>query len=156
MQVNGSGTATAWANVDLTGVVPKTYMGASNGVASLDSTGRLPNTQLPTTLVTESIYHKEAGPVINTDFTIKRMWKDHIQVTGMSIRTGSGTCNVQLLVGGVLKDSARAASVTTSDITFTSPVDVDATSASLNLGFQVTSGATPTDVEVTFSVAAVT
>jgi len=156
LQVNGSGTATAWANVDLTGVVPKTYMGASNGVASLDSTGRLPNTQLPTTLVTESIYHKEAGPVINTDFTIKRMWKDHIQVTGMSIRTGSGTCNVQLLVGGVLKDSARAASVTTSDITFTSPVDVDATSASLNLGFQVTSGATPTDVEVTFSVAAVT
>jgi len=156
LQVNGSGTATAWANVDLTGVVPKTYMGASNGVASLDSTGRLPNTQLPTTLVTESIYHLESGSVANADFTIKRMWKDHIQVTGMSIRTGSGTCNVQLLVGGVLKDSARAAAVTASDITFTSAVDVDASSASLSLGFQVTGGSTPTNLEVTLSIAAVT
>ncbi len=84
------------------------------------------------------------------------MWKDHIEVTGMSVRTASGTCNVQLLVGGVLKDSARAAAVTASDITFTSPVDVDASTASLSLGFQVTSGSTPTDLEVTLSVAAIT
>ncbi len=156
LQVNGSGTATTWADVDLTAVVPKTYMGASNGVASLDSGGRLPNTQLPTTLVTESLYHKVVGGAINADYVIKRMYKDHIQVTGMSIRTGSGTCNVQLMVGGVLKDSVRACSVTTSDLTFTSPVDVDASTASLSLGYQVTSGATPTDLEVTLAIAAVT
>jgi hypothetical protein len=156
LQVNGSGTATLWADVDLTAVVPKTYMGASNGVASLDSSGRLPNTQLPTTLITESLYYKITGATANADYVIKRMYKDHIQVTGMSIRTASGTCNVQLMVGGVLKDSVRAASVTTSDLTFTSAIDVDAGTASLSIGFQVTGGATPTDLEVTLAIAAVT
>lgn len=156
LQVNGSGTATQWANVDLTSLVPKTYMGASNGVASLDSSGRLPNTQLPTTLITDSIYHKQAGAVTNADYVIKRMFKDHIKVVGMSIRTGSGTCNVQLMKGGVLADSVRAASVTTSDITFSTQVEIDASTASTSLGFQVTGASSPSDLEVTFAIQALT
>ena len=156
LQVTGSGTALQWAAVDLTSCVPRTFMGAANGVAALDSGGRLPNTQLPTTLITDSIYHKQAGAVTNTDYVIKRMYKDRIQVVGMSIRTGSGSCSVQLMKGGVLADSARPAGVTTSDIPFATPVDIDASAASVTLGFQVTGASSPTDLEVTFAIKAQT
>ena len=156
LQVTGSGTALQWADVDLTSRVPKTYMGAASGVASLDSNGRLPNTQLPTTLITDSIYYKVPGTVTNTNYTIKHMYKDHIQVVGMSIRTSSGTCNVQLMAGGVLKDSARPAAVATVDSTFATPVDIDASAASVTLGFQVTGASTPSDLEVTFAIQALT
>ena len=156
LQVTQAGTALQWTDVDLTSLVPKTYMGAANGVASLDSGGRLPNTQLPTTLITDSIYYKVPGTVTNTNYTIKHMYKDHIQVVGMSIRTSSGTCNVQLMAGGVLKDSARPAAVATVDSTFATPVDIDASAASVTLGFQVTGASTPSDLEVTFAIQALT
>jgi hypothetical protein len=84
------------------------------------------------------------------------MYKDHIQVVGMSIRTSSGTCNVQLMAGGVLKDSARPAAVTKNDIPFTTAVDIDASATSVTLGFQVTGASTPSNLEVTLAIQALT
>ena len=156
LQVTGSGTALQWAAVDLSSRVPKTYMNAASGVAGLDSNGRLPQSQLPTTLITDSVYHKLSGNVANADYVIKRMFKDHIQVVGMSIRTASGTCNVQLMKGGVLADQARPAAVAAVDSTFATPVDIDASTGSLTLGFQVTGASSPTDLEVTFAIQALT
>ena len=156
LQVTQAGTALQWADVDLTSLVPKTYMGAANGVAKLDSLGRLSQNQLPTTLITDSIYYKVDGTVTDTDYTIKHMYKDHIQVVGMSIRTSSGTCNVQLMKGGVLADSARAAAVVKNDIPFTTAVDIDASTGSVTLGFRVTGASTPSNLEVTLAIQALT
>ena len=156
LQVTQAGTALQWTDVDVSSLVPKTYMGAANGVAKLDSLGRLSQNQLPTTLITDSIYHKHPGNVTNADYVIKRMFKDHIQVVGMSIRTASGTCNVQLMKGGVLADQARPAGVTAVDSTFATAVDIDASAASVTLGFQVTGASSPTDLEVTFAIKALT
>ena len=156
LQVTQAGTALQWTDVDLTSRVPKTYMGAASGVASLDSNGRLPNTQLPTTLITDSIYYKVSGTVTNTNYTIKHMYKDHIQVVGMSIRTSSGTCNVQLMKGGALADQARPAAITKNDIPFTTAVDIDASAQSVTLGFRVTGASTPSNLEVTLAIQALT
>ena len=156
LQVTQAGTALRWTDLDFSSLVPKTYMGAALGVAKLDSNGRLNQNQLPTTLITDSIYHKVPGAVANTNYTIKHMYKDHIQVVGMSIRTGSGTCNVQLMAGGVLKDAPRPAGVVAVDSTFTTAVDIDASLNNVTLGFQVTGASTPSDLEVTFAIQALT
>ena len=156
LQVNGSGTATQFADVDVSALVPKTYMGASNGVASLDSLGRLPNTQLPTTLTSDSYYFKITGAVANGNFVIKRLWKAKINLTGISVQCGGGTCTVTTQKGGADMGSDYPTTVTTSDQTFSSVVEVDATTTSTSVGFKVSSVSSCTDLEVTLAVADVT
>ena len=38
----GTGTALGYSDIDFSALVPKTYMGAANGVATLDVSGKLP------------------------------------------------------------------------------------------------------------------
>ena len=46
-RINGTGTGFEYGDIDLSSVVPKTQKGAANGVASLDSEGRIPTGQMP-------------------------------------------------------------------------------------------------------------
>ena len=55
VRVNGTGTALEYGDIDFSAMVPKTYMGAANGVATLDTGGKLPVNQLPETFSTVSI-----------------------------------------------------------------------------------------------------
>ncbi|MEK9913303.1 MAG: hypothetical protein VW580_05205, partial [Flavobacteriaceae bacterium] len=42
VRVNGTGTSLEYGDIDFSSLVPKTYMGAANGVATLDTAGKLP------------------------------------------------------------------------------------------------------------------
>ena len=75
VQVNGTGTALVYAAIDLSSRIATTQRGAANGVASLDSTGRLPSSQLPTSISSGSFYKIVAGSVSNGAQVIQRIFK---------------------------------------------------------------------------------
>lgn len=61
LHVNGTGTALEYKAVDLTSVVAVSTKGVANGVASLDSSARIPEAQLPTTISSESLHAHPKG-----------------------------------------------------------------------------------------------
>lgn len=151
--VNGTGTALEYRDIDLSSVIPVTQKGASNGVATLDSDGNLPSSQLPSVLASGSLYKENSGATADGDYKIQRVFKQRLSVTGVSLRCSAGTANVQLLVNGVAVGTAQAVSTTPSATTFPTAQEVDATAASALLGFQVTSQSSLADLEVTYSYA---
>lgn len=154
VQVNGTGTALIYGAVDLSSVIATTQKGAASGVATLDSTGRLPSTQLPTSLATNSYYHAIATPS-NTTTTIKRIFKEKIQINGLSVFTASGTISLQLHVNGVAQGSTYSVSSTNQDVTLSTAIEVDATSASKSIGFITTNNASASGLELTVAVSIV-
>lgn len=147
VRVNGAGTSLEYAGIDLTSVIPVTQKGAANGVASLDSTGRLPASQLPTTLSSQSFYNVIASPT-NTSYTIQRIFRQKIRIDGLAIRTTSGTCSVQVTVNGVAVGATYPASSTPNEFTIGTPIDIDATSSSKTIGFIVSGNASASSLEV--------
>ena len=79
VKVNGTGTALEYGSVDLSSVIPVTQKGAANGVASLDSTGRLPSSQLPSVLSTDSLYVAVTTPT-NQTYDVKRIYKQKLRI----------------------------------------------------------------------------
>lgn len=155
VKVNGSGTALVYGSVDLSSTIPVTQKGAASGVASLDSTGRLPNSQLPVSVASESIYHIVATPA-NQTYTVKRIFKQKIQINGLSLQTSSGTCSVQLSVNGVAVGSTYSVSSTVNEFTLGTVIEIDATSASKSIQFVVTNNSSAANLEVTMAVSEVT
>jgi hypothetical protein len=95
VRVNGTGTALEYATLDLSSVIPVTQKGAANGVAQLDSTGRLPASQLPQTLSSTSIF-LTVGTPSNTSYSITRIFRQKLRIDGLALRVASGTCSVQI------------------------------------------------------------
>lgn len=147
VRVNGAGTSLEYAGIDLTSVIPVTQKGAANGVASLDSTGRLPSSQLPSTLSSQSFYNTISTPT-NTGYTITRIFRQKIRIDGLAIRTSSGTCSVQVTVNGVAVGATYPASSTPNEFSIGTPIDIDATSSSKTIGFLVSGSASPSGLEV--------
>jgi hypothetical protein len=139
----------------LSSVIAVTQKGAANGVASLDSTGRLPSSQLPSLLASDSYYEKITTPT-NTTFTVKRIFKQKIQIDGLSLQTTSGTCSVQVAVNGTGFGSTYSVSSTVNEFTIGTPIEVDATSASKSIGFIVTNNSSGSALEVTMAVSVLT
>ena len=155
VKVNGTGTALEYGTVDLSSVIAVTQKGAANGVASLDSTGRLPSSQLPSLLASDSFYDTVTTPT-NTTYTIKRIFKQKIQIDGLSLQTTSGTCSVQVAVNGTGFGSTYSVSSTVNEFTIGTPIEVDATSASKSIGFIVTNNSSGSALEVTMAVSVLT
>jgi len=151
LHVNGTGTGLTYKSVDLSTVIPKTEKGSANGVASLDSDGRLPTAQLPSVLVTDSVYMKEASPSAGT-YTLHRIFKQSVQIVGISVQTGGGTCDVQIALNGVGTGPNYAASTTPNELTIGTPVSADASSTAITLDVIVSSVSTLTDLEVTLAM----
>lgn len=155
VRVNGSGSALEFGDIDFSTLVPKTFMGAANGVASLDSAGKLPTTQLPEIFSARTIFHTQDGTVTNGTKLIGRLYKEKIRIDGLTAKMGTGTCSIQLSVDGVTVGAVFAVTTTASDQSFGSVIEIDATSASRRLEIVVTSAAgTPANLEV--GLAAVT
>ena len=70
--MNSTGGGLEFANVDFTALVPKTFIGAADGVAGLDATGKLPIAQLPDTFATRSFFFTQSGSISNGDYTVTR------------------------------------------------------------------------------------
>ena len=147
LKVNGTGTALEYGNVDVTSLVPKTFMGAASGVASLDSAAKIPTAQLPTIYATHTYPYEKASPS-NATFLIKRLWKEVIRIDGLTAVVSSGTCTIQLAIDGVAIGTSQAISSTKADVTFGASVSVDATSSSKRLQVIVTNNSSAADLEL--------
>mgnify|MGYP003624460493 FL=1 len=155
VKVNGSGTALIYGAIDLSSVLAVTTRGAANGVASLDSTGRLPTAQLPVSVASESIYHTVATTA-NQTYTIKRIFKQKIQINGLSLQTTSGTCSLQLSVNGVAVGSTYSVSSSINEFALGTVIEVDATTASKSIQYVITNNSSGAGLEVTMAVSEVT
>lgn len=152
VKVNATGTALSYADIDYTAVVPVTQKGAANGVATLDSTGRLPAAQLPTVLASDSIYQKNTGANSNGNTAIKRIYRQKIQVDAISLQCASGTGVVQLTVNGVAVGSTHSVSSSGTETVLSTPQEIDSTSSSKLIGFTITGASSLNDLEVTLAI----
>lgn len=152
IKVNGTGTGLQYGNVDLSSVIPITQKGSANGVASLDSTGKLPQAQLPSTLSSDVFYSTLATATNNT-YTIKRIYKQKIRIDAISVMTSGGTCNLQISVDGTGYGDTYAVSSLATEVALSQPIEIDATSVSHKIGFIVSSASSTAGLEVTYAVA---
>lgn len=152
VKVNSTGTALQYADQDLSSVVPVTQKGAANGVATLDSTGRLPSAQLPTLLASDSIYQSKSGAVADGDYTIKRIYRQKIQVDAVSVQCASGTATWQLLVNGALVGSTQSVSSSGIETVLSTPQEIDGTTTSKSIGYRISSASSLNDLEVTLAI----
>ena len=157
LRVNGTGTLLEFGSIDFSSLVPKTYMAAANGVASLDSAGKLPTAQLPSIYSTNTMSVTAIGTVTAATLrTTVGVYKQKIRIDGISAIMGTGTCTIQLAVDGVATGATYAVTTTRSNQTF-SPIEVDATTVGRLIQIIVTSPAsTPTNLDVIISYATVT
>jgi hypothetical protein len=154
VKVNGTGTALEYGTVDLSSVIPVTQKGAANGVASLDSTGRLPSSQLPSVLSTDSLYIAVATPT-NQTYDVKRIYKQKIRIDGLALQTTSGTCSVQISVNGTGLGSTYSVSSTPNEFALGTPIEIDATTSSKAIEFIVTNNSSASALEVTIAISVI-
>lgn len=154
VKVNGTGTALEYGSVDLSSVIPVTQKGTANGVASLDSTGRLPSSQLPSVLSSDSFYDVVTTPT-NQQYDVKRIYKQKIRIDGLALQTTSGTCQVQIVVDGTGYGSTYSVSSVPNEFTLGTPIEVDATAGSHLIGYEVTNNASGSILEVVMAVSVV-
>ena len=136
-----------YGTVDVTSLVPKTFMGAASGVASLSSTAKIPTAQLPAIYATHT-YPYEKTVVANGTFLIRRLWKEVVRVDGLTAVTSGGTCTIQLAVDGVAIGTSQAISSTKADVTFGASVSIDASSTSKRLQVIISSNSSGADLEL--------
>lgn len=149
LRVAPNGTGLEWGNIDLSGYVSLNRVGASNGVAGLDSQGRMVKTQLPEVSGTHSIYYASAGAIVNGKFVAERVFKQKLRLIAVAIRTESGTASVTLSIGGVKTGSTFTASSTPSEFPLGSPINIDAMATSIGIGFEIENANATNNLEVT-------
>lgn len=150
VRLNGTGTAYELGNIDFSSLVPQTYMGAANGVASLDSDGKLPTDQLPEIFAVQMLDKQVAGTLSNTTVLVQRIYRQKVRIDGITRKTGSGTCSVQLSVDGVAVGSVYGVTTTAADTNFGTVIEVDGTTASRRIEL-IISSASGSDLEVGLS-----
>jgi hypothetical protein len=153
VRVNGTGTALELGNIDFSALVPKTFMGAANGVASLDSSGRLPVTQLPDIFSSDTINVQQTGSVTNGTILAKRIYKQRIRLDGITRKLGAGTCTVQVSVDGVALGSEYAVTTTPQDSDFGAVIEIDGTTVSKRLEIVITNASSASDLEIGLAAA---
>lgn len=151
LRVNSTGGGLEFANVDFTALIPKTYIGAADGVAGLDATGRLPIAQLPDTFATRSFYFQKEGSVADGDYKITRAFKQNVRIDAIAAKTDAGTANIQLRVNGINAGDVVPVSSTLTEQNLSASIAIDATTTSREIGFTVTSASGVTDIEVTLA-----
>ena len=151
LRVNSTGGGLEFAAVDVSALIPQTYIGAADGVAGLDSTGKLPIAQLPDTFATRSFFFSKDGSVADGTYTITRACKRNVRIDAIAVKTTSGTCNVQLNLAGSNFGDTVAASSTLTEQNLSSSITVDATTLSKQIAITVSSASSVQDIEVTLA-----
>jgi hypothetical protein len=160
VRVNGTGTGLQYGDIDFSSVVPKTYMGAANGVATLDTSGNLPVTQLPETFSTVSIpffsVHEDSSANIgNKTYYLSRIWKQTIRIDGIAYKLSSGTCTLQISVDGVAVGSTYAATSSLQSDNIATVIEINGTVASKRIELVVTNNSSGQSLEVCIAAATV-
>jgi len=131
--------------------IPVTQKGSANGVASLDSTGKLPFSQLPLVLASDSFYLAVANPA-NQTYPIKRIFRQKIRIDGIALQTASGSCSVQVSVDGTPVGNVYTANSVGNETVIGTPIEIDASTTSRLIEFVVTGNSAAADLEVTYAV----
>jgi hypothetical protein len=152
VRVNNTGTALQYADVDLSSAIPVTARGAANGVAALDAQGRLPFSQLPLVLASDSLYLAVGTPA-DQGYTIKRIYRQKVRIDGIAVSTDSGNCSVQIAVEGVGVGPTYVANAAGLEAPISAPIEIDAALASRGIGFIVSGNAAAANLEVTLALA---
>lgn len=157
LHINSSGTGLEFRTVDLSAYVPLSTVGAASGVAALDSTGRLASSQIPTVMALDSLHFVNSGTISgDTDFVIKRIYKEVVRIDSISVRTSSGTCDITLQVNGVdvAGFSAISASSTPVEQNLANSISVDAqtVNASKTIGFKASNVSSAANIEIVLAV----
>ena len=160
VRVNGTGTSLEYGDIDFSALVPKTYMGAANGVATLDTSGKLPVSQLPETFSTItipffSVWEQSSATVTNKTYFVTRLFKQTIRIDGLAFKLSGGTCTIQLSVDGVAVGSTYSVSTTASQQSLTTIIEIDSTSVGRRLELVVTNASSATSLEVGIAAATV-
>ena len=160
VRVNGTGTALEYGDIDFSALVPKTYMGAANGVASLDSAGLLPPSQLPETFATTSFsmfspLEDGVATITNKEYYLGRLWQQVIRIDGIAYKLNSGTCTIQIAVDGQGVGNTFNVTSTLQNDNLPTVIEVDATAVSKRLGIIVTSNSSGNTLDVSLSGATV-
>lgn len=151
VKVNGTGTALEYGSIDLSSVIPITDKANANGVASLDSTGRLPSAQLPSNLSSISMYNTQATAT-NQTYTIQRIFKQKVRIEAVSALLSSGTCNIKINVDGVDYGDVIAVSSAGNEAVLGTPIEIIDTTTSHKIGYTVSGASSAANLEVTLSV----
>lgn len=160
VRVNGTGTGLQYGDIDFSSVVPKTFMGAANGVATLDSSGNLPVTQLPETFSTVSIpffstFEDSSASISNKTYYLSRIWKQTIRIDGIAYKLSSGTATLQLSVDGTPVGSTFSATSTLQSDNIATVIEVNGTVASKRLELVVSNNSSGQNLEVVVAAATV-
>ena len=138
IRVNSSGSGFEIADLNLSSVVLKNSKGAANGVASLDSSGLIPNGQIPVRYSAAMYPLYKGGAITNGSLHLMRLWKQILRVDGISLKTEAGSCDVTMTVDGVSAGSTYSVSATASNQTFGTIIQIDATTAGKSIDFTIT------------------
>ena len=138
LRVNSSGSGFEIAKLNLSSVVPKTSKGAANGVASLDSTGKVPVDQLPIRYSAAMVSLHPVGSVANGSIHLMRLWKQLLRIDGLSLSCDVGSCDVIITVNGASAGSTYSCSTTPSNQTFGTIIQIDAKTTGKSIDILVT------------------
>lgn len=151
VRLNSTGTGFIYDTIDLSSVIPVTQKGAANGVSTLDATGRIPTSQMPTSIGAESYYGMKTGAVANATYLLKRIFKQKVSLVGASFQCSAGTATIQLAVNGVAVGATYSVSSAGLDVTFGSAQQVDGSASNQRIGYIITAQAGLADLEVTIA-----
>lgn len=160
VRVNGTGTGLEYGDIDFSALVPKTYMGAANGVATLDTGGKLPVNQLPETFSTQSIpffsvWEDSAAAIGNKTYFVTRLWKQTIRIDGIAYKLNSGSCTLQLSVDGTPVGNTYSVTTALQNDNLATVIEIDATVASKRIELVVTNNSAGQTLEVAIAAATV-
>ena len=158
VRVNGTGTALEYGNIDFSALVPKTFMGAANGVATLDTSGKMPVNQLPEIFATRtisffSVHEESAAAVPNKTFYVANIWKTKIRLDGITHKLSAGTCTIQLAVDGDTIGSSFSVTTTRASVDMPTVIEIDATNNGRRLELVVTNASGAQSLEVGIAAA---
>lgn len=154
VRVNGTGTALEYGDLDFTSLVPKTFMGAQNGVASLDSSSKIPVAQLPdifatTTIPFKSQWEDTSNTVTNKTYFITRVWKQKLRIDGINYQLSAGTCTIQLsLDGTAISGTTLNATTTNQSQSFSQIIEIDGNTSGRRLEVVVTNASSAQGLEL--------
>ena len=153
VRVNGAGTALEYGDINFSTMVPKTYISAANGVASLDSSGLLPILELPEIFAVDTKAGQVVGSVSNGDIFVTKIWRQKDRYDGLSAVLSAGTCTIQIKVDGSVVGSSYAVSTSVADITFGTIIEIDGTTSARLIELVVTNASSAVDLDWALSTA---
>lgn len=147
--INSTGTGFTYRPIDFTGLIPSAQKGVPGGVATLDAEGKLDATQKPTVRTRDAIHIALSGAVANGTYTFRRLFGEKFRIIGLTAKTTSGSCTIQLAVSGTGVGSTFSAAAAANDQLFSSVIEVDAAVLSKTLDVIVTAASSCNDLLVT-------